>query len=102
MRILHRCCAVAFLVAFLVLPVVVTAEEAGNYAKDAEFAENSPPMIPHHTKDTADGEYCLGCHRSGANGAPMSPHPVRVYCTGCHGQGEVKDVKPLKTGKKKK
>lgn len=93
MRILHHCCAVASLVALLVLPVAATAEEAGNYAKDAEYGEGTPPMIPHRVKDTSDGKYCLVCHGSGTNGAPMSPHPVRLYCTGCHGQGEVKAVK---------
>ena len=81
MKISLRCCAVASLAAFLALPVVVSADEADNYDKDAEYAESTPPMIPHSFKDTSDGEYCLGCHRSGVNGAPMSPHPVRLSCT---------------------
>ena len=102
MKISLRCCAVAFLAAFLALPVAVSADEADNYDKDAEYAESTPPMIPHKFKDTSDGEYCLGCHRSGINGAPMSPHPVRLYCTGCHAQGEIKNVKPVKKGKIKK
>ena len=102
MRILLRFCAVASAVVFLALPVVVTAGEVGNYDKDAEYAEGTPPMIPHIFKDTADGEYCLGCHRTGVNGAPMSPHPVRLFCTGCHAQGEIKNVTPVKKGKNKK
>lgn len=100
MKILLRCCAVASLVALLALPVVVSADEADNYDKDAEFAESTPPMIPHLFKDTADGKYCLGCHKTGINGAPMTPHPARLYCTGCHAQGEIKDVEPLKKGKR--
>ena len=101
MRILFRSCAVTFLIAALALPIVASADDTQNYAKDASQAENTPPMIPHHIKDTADGTYCLGCHGSGVNGAPMSPHPVRLYCTGCHGRGEVKDARPEKKGKKK-
>ena len=100
MRILLRCCAVASIVALLALPVVVSADEADNYDKDAQQAESTPPMIPHSFKDTSDGEYCLGCHRTGVNDAPMTPHPERLTCTGCHGQGEIKDVKPLDKGKK--
>lgn len=102
MTILLRCCAVVSFVALLALPAFVTADETENYAKDAEYAESTPPMIPHRIKDTSDGEYCLGCHRTGVNGAPMTPHPVRLTCTGCHGQGEIKEVKHLKTDKKGK
>jgi nitrate reductase (cytochrome), electron transfer subunit len=102
MRILLRCCTVASLVTLLALPVVVCAEEEENYDKDAQYAESTPPMIPHRFKDTADGNYCLDCHRTGVSGAPMTPHPERLSCTGCHAQGEIKDVKPLKKGKNKK
>ncbi len=102
MKILFNCCTVVALVVFLALPVVVSADEANNYAKDAEYAEGTPPMIPHRFKDTSDGEYCLGCHRTGVKGAPLSPHPIRLSCTGCHGQGEIKDVTPVKKGKKTK
>ena len=102
MKILLRCCAGAAFIALIALPVIVSADEAENYDKDAEYAEGTPPMIPHRITDTSDGEYCLGCHRTGINGAPMSPHPVRLSCTGCHGQGEIKDVKPLKKDKKDK
>lgn len=99
MRILLRCCAVASLVALLALPVVGSAEEAESYAKDAANAEGTPPMIPHRIKDTSDGKYCLGCHETGITGAPITPHPDRLSCTGCHGQGEIKDVEPMKKGK---
>lgn len=102
MKIVLRCCAALSLAALLALPVVVCADEAENYDKDAEYAEDVPPMIPHRIKDTSDGEYCLGCHRTGANGAPLSPHQVRLSCTGCHAQGEIKETKALKKGKKKK
>ncbi|MDD2899880.1 MAG: hypothetical protein PHI31_14345 [Desulfuromonadaceae bacterium] len=102
MRVLFRCCAVASLVVFLALPVIVTAEEPENYEKDAQSAENTPPMIPHAVKDTADGSYCLGCHRTGAKGAPETPHPERLSCTGCHARGETKQPKLHKKGGTKK
>lgn len=100
MKKLLRFCAGAALIALIALPVIVSADEAGKYDKDAEYAEGTPPMIPHRITDTSNGEYCLGCHRTGVNGAPMSPHPVRLSCTGCHGQGEIKDIKHLKKDKK--
>lgn len=102
MKILLRCCAAASFLALLTLPVIVSADDAGNYAKDAEYAEGTPPMIPHPITDTSDGSYCLGCHGKGINGAPMSPHPVRLTCTGCHGLGEVTDAATLKKDKKGK
>jgi hypothetical protein len=93
MRILLRCCAVTSLIAALTLPVIVSADEPGNYEKDALQSESTPPMIPHRITDTSDGTYCLGCHRTGLNGAPETPHPERLTCTGCHGQGEIKETK---------
>jgi hypothetical protein len=96
MKIVFHCCAVASLVALLALPVVVSAEEHENYEKDAQQAEGTPPMIPHRITDTSDGTYCLGCHKEGIKGAPMTPHPERLSCTGCHGQGEIKEAKPQK------
>lgn len=98
MRTLLRCGAVAFLLASLALPVTVSAEEPQNFAKDAGNAESTPPMIPHLFKDTSDGRYCLGCHRAGLNGAPETPHPERLSCTGCHGQGVIKAATPVKKG----
>jgi nitrate reductase cytochrome c-type subunit len=102
MRMLLRCCAATSFAALLFLPVAVSAEEAEDYDKDASQAESTPPMIPHRIKDTANGEYCLGCHKDGVKGAPATPHPERLSCTGCHVQGEIKDTKPLKKGKKNK
>ena len=102
MKILLRCCAGTSLIALLALPVIVSADDAENYDKDAEYAEGTPPMIPHRITDTSNGEYCLGCHLTGINGAPFSPHPIRLTCTGCHGQGEIKETTSLKKGKNKK
>ena len=102
MKTLLRCCILTSVMAALALPVGVRADEAESYDKDAEYAEGNPPMIPHHVKDTADGEYCLSCHGTGVNGAPLSPHPVRLICTGCHAQGEIKESKPAKKHHKKK
>jgi hypothetical protein len=102
MKILLRWCAGTSLLALLALPVIVNADDAENYDKDAEYAEGTPPMIPHRITDTSNGEYCLGCHLTGINGAPFSPHPIRLTCTECHGQGEIKETTSLKKGKKKK
>ena len=102
MKIQLRCCAATLLIAFLSLPLAVSAEEAENYNKDAEYAESTPPMIPHRFEDTSNGEYCLGCHKTGLKGAALCPHPVRLSCTGCHAQGEIKEVKAIKKAKKKK
>lgn len=102
MEMLLRCCVVASLVGLLILPVAVSADEAEHYDKDAEYAESTPPMIPHRIEDTSNGEYCLKCHGSGLNGATLCPHPVRLSCTGCHAQGEIKELKSHKKDKKRK
>ena len=102
MRIVLRCCTIASLVALLALPLAVSADDDEKYDKDAEFAESTPPMIPHRFEDTSNGEYCLSCHLTGLNGATLCPHPVRLSCTGCHAQGEIKEIKPHKKDKKKK
>lgn len=86
----------------LCLPLTAFADDQANYNKDAEYAENTPPMIPHRFEDTSNGAYCLGCHGVGLKGAPLCPHPVRLSCTGCHAQGEIKDAKSEKKGTKKK
>ena len=72
------------------------AAEQENYEADARYAEGQPPTIPHAFKDTADGAYCLKCHMTGLNGAPLSPHPVRITCTECHVQGEITLHSPAK------
>lgn len=100
MNILLRSCAVVSLIAALILPVAVSAAEHENYSKDAAGAENTPPMIPHRIKESAGGTYCLECHETGKHGAPMTPHPERLSCTGCHGQGEIQESKPQKPGTK--
>jgi nitrate reductase cytochrome c-type subunit len=101
MKIVLHCCATLSLALFLALPAIVCADEPENYDKDAQQAENTPPMIPHRIKDTSDGEYCLDCHRTGVKGAPQTPHPERLSCTGCHALGEIKDTKATKRSKKK-
>lgn len=80
-----RSLQVAVLAATLVLPPLALGDQsAGSYEADARFAESAAPTIPHGIKDTANGEYCLGCHQTGLNGAPLSPHQVRLTCTQCH------------------
>ena len=78
------------------LAVPALADEEEDYEKDARYAEGTPPMVPHRIEENATGESCLVCHLAGKNGAPLSPHSVRLDCTGCHGQGEIKEKKPEK------
>lgn len=87
MKMLFRC-LVAFTCLFaLALPALAYGME-NDYAKDAEYAEGTPPMVPHPV-DNKTGEACLACHLTGLNGAPPTPHAVRLDCTQCHGQGEI-------------
>jgi cytochrome c-type protein NapB len=90
------------LVSLLTLPVFASDDDHENYEKDAEQSEGLPPMIPHAVKDTADGAYCLGCHKTGAKHAPVTPHPERLSCTGCHALGEIKHHKSHKKSGAKK
>jgi nitrate reductase cytochrome c-type subunit len=84
MNVLSRCLVVTGMTAALLMPVAASADEPENLEADAQSAEGTPPTIPHGIKETTNGEYCLTCHRTGVNGAPMTPHPERLTCTGCH------------------
>ena len=98
MKMFIRCLTVVSMAAVMLLPVVALAEEPENLEADAKFAENAPPVIPHPIADNANGETCLACHRTGLNGAPPTPHPIRVNCTQCHVRSDLSDPKPA--GKK--
>lgn len=88
MKLLFRYLVSLACLCALALPAV--ADENGeDYEKDARYGEDTPPMVPHRI-DNKTGEACLACHLSGLNGAPITPHPVRLDCTECHGQGEIK------------
>ena len=97
-------CLVSFAWLFALTIPVLADEKGDDYAKDALIAEGTPPMVPHRIDDMT-GEACLACHRTGLNGAPVTPHPNRLDCTQCHGQGEItvklKASKPEKKNKKK-
>lgn len=84
----------------LVMPAVAD-EDGDDLESDARSAEGEPPVIPHDVDVNATGESCLVCHRTGLNGAPVTPHAMRLDCVQCHVQGEVK-VKKHKKGKKHK
>lgn len=86
------------LAAGLLLPHPVLAEEE-DYENDARYAEGNPPVVPHKMEPNATGSACLVCHLEGKNGAPLSPHAVRIDCVQCHVQGEIKERK--ESGKKK-
>lgn len=101
MKILLRCLLVLSYLCSCVLPVCAD-DKVIDYEKDARYGEGTPPMVPHRI-DERTGEACLSCHRIGLNGAPPSPHPIRLDCTQCHGQGEIKaGLSDSKSGKKSK
>jgi nitrate reductase cytochrome c-type subunit len=85
----------------LALPAVAD-EEGDDLENDARHAEGAPPTIPHRVEANATGESCLACHRSGLNGAPITPHPLRLDCVQCHVQGETAARDEGKKGKKHK
>jgi nitrate reductase cytochrome c-type subunit len=103
MKMLFRCLVSLVCLFALALPAVADGN-GEDYEKDARYAEGTPPMVPHRI-DEKTGEACLACHRTGLNGAPVSPHPIRLDCTQCHGQGEVtvkiKESRPEKKSQKK-
>ena len=84
----------------LFAPAPAVAGDVEDLEKDAAYAEGTPPMVPHRMEPGATGEACLACHLEGRNGAPVSPHAVRLDCVQCHAQGEIKEKKPA--AKKKK
>jgi len=77
----------------LLLPIVALASADDDFEKDAQYAEGNPPMVPHKMEPGATGAACLVCHLEGKNGAPPSPHAVRIDCVQCHGQGEIRAKK---------
>lgn len=83
------------------LPVMAD-EEGEDLESDARYAEGAPPTIPHRVEANATGESCLACHRSGVNGAPITPHPLRLDCVQCHVPGEGAVREEGKKGKKHK
>ena len=102
MKIIHRLLTVLALTAVMTMPSVARADESENLDADAKYAEDAPPVIPHPIADNATGDTCLVCHKTGLNGAPISPHPIRVNCTQCHVRSVLTDTKPAKIEKLKK
>lgn len=86
------------LTAGLLLPHPVKAD-GEDYENDARYAEGNSPVVPHKMEVNATGDACLVCHLEGKNGAPLSPHAVRIDCVQCHVQGEIKERK--ESGKQK-
>jgi len=86
----------------LLLTPAARADDDEAYEKDAVYAEGNPPMVPHKMAPDTTGDACLACHLEGKNGAPLSPHAVRIDCVQCHGQGEIKEKKRIADKKKKK
>lgn len=79
----------AGLVLSLAATASVYAEEPENFNSDAAQGTGEPPTVPHKIPDGATSDSCLGCHKTGTNGAMETSHPERLDCTQCHVQGEV-------------
>jgi hypothetical protein len=92
---------VAAMFVTLFLPSGLLADD-DEYAKDAQYAEGNPPMVPHKMEPNSTGDACLVCHLEGKNGAPLTSHAVRVDCVQCHAQGEIKERKAVKKSSDKK
>ena len=101
MKMILRVLAVAFFTIVLTLPLAAIADEPENLEADANSAENEPPVIPHRIADNASGEDCLVCHRAGLNGAPQTPHPMRINCTQCHVRSDLGEPTPSANKSKK-
>ena len=102
MKMLFRCMTAASLAVVLALPLAALADEPENLEADAKYAEDTPPVIPHPVADNVTGEGCLVCHRTGLNGAPPTPHPIRLNCTQCHVRSDLGEPKKAKKSKKEK
>jgi nitrate reductase cytochrome c-type subunit len=102
MKMLFRC-LVSLVCLFAMALTALADEKENDYDKDARYAEGTPPMVPHRIDDKTSAA-CLACHKDGLNGAPVTPHPIRLDCTQCHGQGEIMEKKsdPKKDKKTKK
>jgi cytochrome c-type protein NapB len=85
-------CAVA-------LSGVARADEEVPTEQEIKQSEGAPPTIPHKVRADVTDKECLGCHRTGKKGAPVTPHPQRLACTQCHVPGAVEETKE---GRKKK
>ena len=55
--------------------------------------EGAPPLVPHDVESRKG--LCQECHATGAEGAPITPHPDRNHaCVQCH-VGQDLSVKPF-------
>jgi len=84
MKRLLRGLAVTGIALILSLPLAFLGAETQDINDLAREAEGAPPLIPHQVSEDANGEACLACHMGGANGAPITPHAMRLNCTQCH------------------
>lgn len=52
----------------------------------APGSTGNPPLIPHEVDAADSGDVCIGCHKTGENGAPKYPewHATLVDCRQCH------------------
>jgi hypothetical protein len=90
MKIISRMCPFAVAVLFLVMGAAACGGSSGS--SDGGIAGDTggggdggvnAPSIPHQIT-SSDDSYCLGCHKTGAGGAPVMPHPDQKGCTNCH------------------
>lgn len=80
---------VVFLVVCVTSTAFVLAQEPESYEIDAKMGSGDPPTVPHTIPDGTTSRSCLGCHKTGMNGAMETSHPERLDCTQCHVQGDI-------------
>ncbi len=74
------------LLALAIVPVASgLAQAASSAAKTprARMYQGAPPTVPHDVEGRK--AICQECHATGANDAPIAPHPTRThFCIACH------------------
>lgn len=59
------------------------AAAAEKTARMPRMYQGAPPTVPHDVEGRK--AICQECHATGANDAPIAPHPTRThFCIACH------------------
>jgi nitrate reductase cytochrome c-type subunit len=74
------------MLALAIVPVASgVAQPASSTSKSprARMYQGAPPTVPHDVEGRK--AICQECHATGANDAPLAPHPTRThFCIACH------------------